>query len=361
MRIKILMLIIAICLIVEVNLAQIYTSEPNESYVGMQYGKFPLTVQGLREAIDRLDDGGVVHIAYPGIADTTGLGAIPADVNINGWLLGKFVAIQDSGYVKTSGDAIYGNVLIMPNTLADEYDVFQLTDYNYYRIYKNGDFINWEFSSNSVEDGFGRVELRVNPEEGLDIMCSPGGTSLVQSYARLILSKSESLLMNEYDGEDQAVVNTIVSDGASIVTMQVDGARSTASISISQDNTGSEVHIYGDNIKLGRDDNIVTISGVKEYVALLTQSGTDNPVVTVLKNSLGVDVTWTRTGAGVYETSNTWNVMKTTYSLTDPTALSFKIFHDGAENGESNKLIISNAGTDINGANYLIVTINVYP
>lgn len=41
------------------------------------------------------------------------------------------------------------------------------------------------------------------------------------------------------------------------------------------------------------------VQGVKVYRALLTQSGTDAPVATVLENSLG-DVVWTRLTTGVY-------------------------------------------------------------
>lgn len=40
--------------------------------------------------------------------------------------------------------------------------------------------------------------------------------------------------------------------------------------------------------------------GIKRYVALLTQSGTDAPVATVLENSLGGTLAWTYTGAGLY-------------------------------------------------------------
>ena len=38
----------------------------------------------------------------------------------------------------------------------------------------------------------------------------------------------------------------------------------------------------------------------KKYVALLTQVGVAAPVVTVLENTLGVTVTWTRSGTGIY-------------------------------------------------------------
>jgi hypothetical protein len=41
-------------------------------------------------------------------------------------------------------------------------------------------------------------------------------------------------------------------------------------------------------------------NGVKVYRALLTQTGTDAPVATVLENTLGGDVVWTRADIGVY-------------------------------------------------------------
>jgi len=40
--------------------------------------------------------------------------------------------------------------------------------------------------------------------------------------------------------------------------------------------------------------------GTKIYMALLTQSGTDAPVATVLMNTLGGTVVWTRSLGGVY-------------------------------------------------------------
>ena len=43
----------------------------------------------------------------------------------------------------------------------------------------------------------------------------------------------------------------------------------------------------------------------KVYTALLTQSGTDAPVATVLQNTLGGTVVWTRDGIGDYNASLT--------------------------------------------------------
>jgi hypothetical protein len=50
----------------------------------------------------------------------------------------------------------------------------------------------------------------------------------------------------------------------------------------------------------------------KVYKALLTQSGTDAPVATVLENSLG-DIVWTRSNTGIYVATlaNAFTVNKT--------------------------------------------------
>lgn len=42
------------------------------------------------------------------------------------------------------------------------------------------------------------------------------------------------------------------------------------------------------------------LAGVKRYVALLSQVGTDAPVATVLENTLGGAVVWTRDDVGSY-------------------------------------------------------------
>lgn len=50
----------------------------------------------------------------------------------------------------------------------------------------------------------------------------------------------------------------------------------------------------------GSDYDVEWATEPKVYVALLTQTGTDAPVATVLKNTLGGTVVWTRTIAGAY-------------------------------------------------------------
>lgn len=55
-------------------------------------------------------------------------------------------------------------------------------------------------------------------------------------------------------------------------------------------------------------------SGIKRYVALLTQSGTDAPVATILENTLGRTVDWSYEGTGLYygtPSTGSWDMAKT--------------------------------------------------
>ena len=67
-----------------------YSSEPNETKVGQMNGKYPLTLVGLQHAIASIDSG-VVYVAYPGLTDTTGLGAIPSNIYLQGWYQGNIM------------------------------------------------------------------------------------------------------------------------------------------------------------------------------------------------------------------------------------------------------------------------------
>lgn len=60
-----------------------------------------------------------------------------------------------------------------------------------------------------------------------------------------------------------------------------------------------------------------SLAPYKVYSALITQSGTSNPTVTVLRNTLGVNITWTRTGDGEYQgvSTNAFTELKTWYVI----------------------------------------------
>src|SRR5574338_1163017 len=58
--------------------------------VGGAPKNYPLTVQGLKDAIASLDSG-TVYVSYPGLWDTTGLNYTKFNVAITGWFKGNYV------------------------------------------------------------------------------------------------------------------------------------------------------------------------------------------------------------------------------------------------------------------------------
>lgn len=65
------------------------------------------------------------------------------------------------------------------------------------------------------------------------------------------------------------------------------------------------LHVIDDKLKVHLEGEIKEVStkSYKVYTALLTQSGTDAPVATVLENTLG-DIVWSREGEGIYKATS---------------------------------------------------------
>lgn len=77
---------------------------------------------------------------------------------------------------------------------------------------------------------------------------------------------------------------------------------STANSVLRASGTGGAT-LQNSDVVIDDDGNMTgvgTVNGVKVYRALLTQSGTDAPVATVLENSLGGTVVWTHGGTGIF-------------------------------------------------------------
>ncbi len=98
------------------------------------------------------------------------------------------------------------------------------------------------------------------------------------------------------------------------------------------------------------------IKGYKVYTALLSQSGTSNPVATVLDNTLGGVPVWTRAGgAGIYDVTltNLLPIDKTLIFLTlhgtdaDGRYVS-QINYATSANNNKRRIVIKNATTNVN-------------
>ena len=86
--------------------------------------------------------------------------------------------------------------------------------------------------------------------------------------------------------------------------IDTDITNKTTTKSISPSNVGSNMKAVVD---------LIPDANYKVYTAILNQSGTNNPTVTVLQNSLGGNIVWTRFATGSYKgtLSNTFTVNKT--------------------------------------------------
>ena len=60
------------------------------------------------------------------------------------------------------------------------------------------------------------------------------------------------------------------------------------------------IEVLTENIANILINNNISVLPYKVYSALLIQSGIDAPVATVMQNTLGADVIWTRDSVGVY-------------------------------------------------------------
>jgi hypothetical protein len=122
------------------------------------------------------------------------------------------------------------------------------------------------------------------------------------------------------------------------------------------------------NLLLNSPNGNVLVNGVKVYKALLTQTGTNAPVATVLQNSLGVTPTYGYTDIGIY------TITATSTLTLNKTAVSFgsniSINDVDAAFIQSNNLSVNGftfvtfdvSSAAFNGVlNNTLITIEVYP
>ena len=88
--------------------------------------------------------------------------------------------------------------------------------------------------------------------------------------------------------------------------------------------------------------------GYLEYVALLTQSGTSAPMATVLKNTLGGTIVWTRLDVGRYLATllNAFTLNKTLVFIgSSNTSYQYMATEDGLGDGDDDLIYITTAGS----------------
>ncbi len=96
---------------------------------------------------------------------------------------------------------------------------------------------------------------------------------------------------------------------------------------------------------IGNNDAVKAAAEPKVYIALLTQDGTDVPVATVLKNTLGGDIVWSYEGIGNYNGTLTeaFTLNKTNLSQDgDKCLFNRLIYNDGSGNVGRGYIIFRN-------------------
>jgi hypothetical protein len=110
---------------------------------------------------------------------------------------------------------------------------------------------------------------------------------------------------------------------------------------------------------------------VKTYKALITQSGTDAPVATVLENSLGGTPVWARSNAGTYTitlngafTVGKTLIFTTLHANNSEGRILVDLNYSGSPNANTRGFVIQNATTNTNAdtlAANSCIEILVYP
>jgi hypothetical protein len=102
-------------------------------------------------------------------------------------------------------------------------------------------------------------------------------------------------------------------------------------------------------------DSVAVTSPYKVYTALLTQTGTDAPVATILQNTLGGTPFWARSGVGSYDIvlPGAFPIGKTVCFLTihnndSAGRILGSMNYAGAPNANNRGFVIQNATTNSN-------------
>ena len=127
---------------------------------------------------------------------------------------------------------------------------------------------------------------------------------------------------DEASATDKLLVNGTVSTGASKIKQSA-ADPTTSDIPSGYSETWKNTTTGNVSLFVNNSGTIVKVQGqneVKTYVALLTQSGTGAPTATVLSNTTGGTIAFTRTGVGTYLgtiTGGTFPTNKTSFNLSN--------------------------------------------
>lgn len=164
------------------------------------------------------------------------------------------------------------------------------------------DYVSTNYNSIGIDrvvsfsyDGFRTVQTPFFSSTTINGVIFGNNTS--SNFTSNLNNTGATIISSKNSTVNQNVINSVVIGGENI-TATTDNTVYVPNLNISNVGAGTPV------TNLGFDSNGNVVSGVtqayKVYTALLSQTGTDAPVVTVLENTIG-NIVWTRNNVGQYD------------------------------------------------------------
>lgn len=113
-------------------------------------------------------------------------------------------------------------------------------------------------------------------------------------------TNSSNLILDPITGLTFQYVNLTGPTVISSLSVNTNGISAKGTLSLTNYGTGANTGIGLYSLSVTSAGLVVENILPKRYVSLITQTGTSNPTVSVLENTLGGTVVWTRTGLGEY-------------------------------------------------------------
>jgi len=151
---------------------------------------------------------------------------------------------------------------------------------------------------NVLKVDLGGIVLGANGFSSLDVNGTNGtklyGAAGIDLYT---ITNSQAFHVTQ---SGRTLINTATDDGSNF--LQVNGSTKTTALTLSTAPTTSAgtYDILTRNTSTGVVEKITDTRPYKIYVAILNQVGTSAPTATILENTLGGTVVWTRGGTGAY-------------------------------------------------------------
>lgn len=146
-------------------------------------------------------------------------------------------------------------------------------------------FLNDEIGDHSIDY---EAALNIDTSEAFLDIQPGGGKNYTKPYFIKII------------GNDNSMRFAVRSDKGTVVMIPVQYDNHQEAFDDITLNIGDTYTVKDDNTIYTKKDAVHNLPDYKVYTAIISQTGTSDPTVNVLKNNLGGDIEWTRAGQGFY-------------------------------------------------------------